>query len=289
MAKTVITPAILQQAERLEGVRSAFETVTPDMATKWLEGNTHNRSVRDSVVTRYATDMKAGRWKQTHQGIAFDAEGTLIDGQHRLFAILEAGVPVVLQVTRGLPMDTQMVVDDNISRSVTDVLKIGDRMPDITAFHTAVSERMRLSIKPRSSQRAMTRQERADFLITHWEAVRFAVSCFPIKKRLRGVVTAAAVAAVGRAFYHEDRAGLQRFAHVLVEGISRNEAEENIIVLRNWLLTREGNAGDAQAIEVYAKTLRALVAFFKGERIKRGHLYAVTEDPYTLPRLKVSK
>lgn len=83
--------------ERADHVRTEWKVVTPAMATKWLEeGNTHNRKVRDSVVMRYAADMKAGRWKQTHQGIAFNGDGTLLDGQHRLFAIIEADTEVLL-------------------------------------------------------------------------------------------------------------------------------------------------------------------------------------------------
>ena len=37
-----------------------------------------------------ARDMKAGHWRLTHQGIAFDPAGVLIDGQHRLWAIVES-------------------------------------------------------------------------------------------------------------------------------------------------------------------------------------------------------
>ena len=37
--------------------------VTPELATKWLESNTNNRTVRDSHVLRLAADMKAGKWK----------------------------------------------------------------------------------------------------------------------------------------------------------------------------------------------------------------------------------
>ena len=65
--------------------------VTPDLATKWLESNTNNRTVRDSHVLRLAADMKAGKWKgRNGEAIRFDSEGRLVDGQHRLWACLEA-------------------------------------------------------------------------------------------------------------------------------------------------------------------------------------------------------
>ena len=62
--------------------------VGPDLAARWLDGNTHNRPLKQTLVDRFVRDMQAGRWRLTHQGIAFDADGMLIDGQHRLWAIV---------------------------------------------------------------------------------------------------------------------------------------------------------------------------------------------------------
>jgi hypothetical protein len=74
--------------------------ITPDMARKWLDKNMkRNRPVMSKTVHGYARTMKAGGWNLTHQGIAFDEHGELIDGQHRLHAIIEANVPVEMNVT----------------------------------------------------------------------------------------------------------------------------------------------------------------------------------------------
>lgn len=75
-------------------------TVTPDMARAWLEKNMkRNRPVMKSTVHSYARQMRNGTWNLTHQGIAFDENGELIDGQHRLSAIMEANIPVQMNVT----------------------------------------------------------------------------------------------------------------------------------------------------------------------------------------------
>ncbi len=39
------------------------ETVTPELAERWLSLNTHNRTLRDGVVSRYAESIKAGQWE----------------------------------------------------------------------------------------------------------------------------------------------------------------------------------------------------------------------------------
>ena len=75
-------------------------TITPDMAREWLTRNMkNNRPVLKATVHSYARQMRNGSWHLTHQGIAFDENGELVDGQHRLHAIIEANVPVEMNVT----------------------------------------------------------------------------------------------------------------------------------------------------------------------------------------------
>lgn len=105
-------------------IHTTEEVVTPELATKWLEGNTDNRPISDTRVTRYATDMAAGQWLLTHQAIAFTDSGRILDGQHRLWAIIQAGTPVTLMVSRGCDPATFTVIDLNKTRSQSDALAI---------------------------------------------------------------------------------------------------------------------------------------------------------------------
>ena len=72
--------------------------VTPSMAETWLEKNNNNRKLSSSVIKNYAEKMKKGHWNLTHQSIAFDKDGNLVDGQHRLSAVIISGIPVVMTV-----------------------------------------------------------------------------------------------------------------------------------------------------------------------------------------------
>lgn len=105
--------------------------ITPGLADAWLKKNPGNRPIRKAVVKSFALDMLAGNWKLTHQGVAFDAAGNLIDGQHRLTAVIMAGVPVRMMVTTGLPgreeghaTSTMDVIDRGAPRSIGNQLKI---------------------------------------------------------------------------------------------------------------------------------------------------------------------
>lgn len=61
--------------------------------------NDNNRNINYAKVKKMAKDMKEGHWDTTHQGIAIASDGTLVDGQHRLLAIVESGVTVRMNVT----------------------------------------------------------------------------------------------------------------------------------------------------------------------------------------------
>lgn len=76
--------------------------ITPAQAQRWLDGQHHNRPLRDRIVELYLHDMKIGNWEITGQGISLDADGHLVDGQHRLTAIVRLGHPVWMVVTKGV-------------------------------------------------------------------------------------------------------------------------------------------------------------------------------------------
>lgn len=98
--------------------------VEPEQAKKWLERNIANRTVRPSRVREYATAMTEGRWLYTADPIRFDEDGKLIDGQHRLMAVVKAGVPVEMHVVRGLARNAQDAVDTGAIRTASDALKV---------------------------------------------------------------------------------------------------------------------------------------------------------------------
>ena len=101
---------------------TAIETITPRIASSYLELNHRNRPLRKTHIRSLAFDMINGDWQVTHQGIAFDTNGTLIDGQHRLYAIIEAGVPIKMLVTRGCSASSFSILDRGANRSPSDIL-----------------------------------------------------------------------------------------------------------------------------------------------------------------------
>lgn len=81
--------------------RLSFMQVTPEIAKRWLTRNPRNRVARPATVARYARDMAAGKWHLDGSPIRFDATGTLLDGQHRLAAIIESEATIITAVNQG--------------------------------------------------------------------------------------------------------------------------------------------------------------------------------------------
>ncbi|MDO5681988.1 MAG: hypothetical protein Q4G46_04065 [Propionibacteriaceae bacterium] len=98
--------------------------VEPEQAQKWLERNIANRTLRPSRVKEYATAMSEGRWLYTADPIRFDSDGKLIDGQHRLMAVVRSGCTVEMHVVRGLSPEAQDKVDTGAIRTAADALKV---------------------------------------------------------------------------------------------------------------------------------------------------------------------
>ncbi|AUH68485.1 hypothetical protein [Gordonia sp. YC-JH1] len=102
----------------------SIETITPEIAERYLTKNTHNRNVREVRVNAYAADMENGDWKWNGEAIKFAEDGTLLDGQHRLHAIVRSGITVQMLVIRDLPKSTQHTMDTGANRKFSDVLKL---------------------------------------------------------------------------------------------------------------------------------------------------------------------
>jgi hypothetical protein len=149
--------------------------VTPTIAKQWLATNTeNNRRVRQERVDFYAAEMLSGRWVESSgETIKFDRSGKLIDGQHRLAAIIKANKTMRMTVARNLDQSAFAVIDSGMARNGGDVLHIagipnanvlaagikvhhglinGILDPDKSGVRMALSNRLLMDIYSRESE-----------------------------------------------------------------------------------------------------------------------------------------
>lgn len=95
--------------------------VDPALAEKWLYSNSANyRLTRPRYVERLARDIREGQWRVNGEPIVFDREGVLVDGQHRLAAVLAAEKPIITLVVYGVSIEDGLTVDTNMPRAFAD-------------------------------------------------------------------------------------------------------------------------------------------------------------------------
>jgi hypothetical protein len=97
-------------------------TITPAMAQAILDQDAPNRPIKRHNIERYANDMTNGWWRQTGESIVFDQDGRLVQGQHRIHAVIRSGVAIEFVVVCGVDSVAQDVMDTGARRSLGDQL-----------------------------------------------------------------------------------------------------------------------------------------------------------------------
>lgn len=110
-------------------IRYTTEAIGAKRALDLLSRNTNNRNIAQNRVGAYAEDMVAQRWPLTAEPIQITTDNVLIDGQHRLNAVILAdarcpGIQVPFTVAWDVPRSTFTVIDQGKVRSAADILKI---------------------------------------------------------------------------------------------------------------------------------------------------------------------
>ncbi len=99
--------------------------VTPKLAVDLLENNKLNRPLTQNHVNRIANQITAGKWKYNGDTIKVGQNGDVLDGQHRLWAIVEANKPVQSVIVYGIPRDAFATIDSiRKPRSGADILAL---------------------------------------------------------------------------------------------------------------------------------------------------------------------
>ena len=288
---TVTNPVKLLKGSERKMPTAAYQSITPEQASKWLETSAKNRLLNSTRVAMYAAAMVRGDWMLTNQGIAFDEFGALIDGQHRLHAIVKANVPVTMLVIESTPNRSQLVLDQGLKRTPHDQIALREGW-QVYPIHSAVAKAMIESIggiglrERRDVIRDIQLLDR--FYVKHHKAIEFAVSSLWTKHgSLRGVIIAPTIAPIARAYYSTEQHKLTHFCDVLATGMGEGYNDSPIIVLRNWLIAAREKSLSARAGKdrniIYKKTEIALNAYLKGESIQRLGQMTIDKELFLIP------
>jgi hypothetical protein len=263
---------------------SEVSTITPEVAASWLaSANVSNRSLSDKKVRRIADSIRKGLWRLTHQGVAFYEDDRLADGQHRLAAIVMAGVPVKVMVTYGLPVEVHDSIDKGLARTLKDNMDfIGVKLTrnQLAAYRCLYAEydRQLNNAEIWSAQSLYVEtSEFAAFQVKYQGAIDFAVSV-----RLQPKIALSQVyAAVAAASLTENRVRLEEFMQILASGVASVQEDSAAIRLREYLFTNTLEKGYPGRFDTYVRVCTAITAFLEHRGLTK--LYARRDACFKLP------
>lgn len=106
------------------GVRAERTTLTPRMAETILAGNTKNRNVIKSYLKNLEQVIVRGEWAFNGEPVIVADTGRVLDGQHRLMACVNTGIPIDTMIVYGVDESVFPTIDRGVTRTVGNVLSI---------------------------------------------------------------------------------------------------------------------------------------------------------------------
>jgi hypothetical protein len=250
------------------------EQITPAIAKRYLAKNKRNRTFRPRWAKRLARMMVSGDWHETHQGIAFNCDGSLRDGQHRLAAVIESGTTQWFWVARGVKDEGIMFIDDHARRNEADAFAISGR--DIDRHDVAIAKAMHQML---TSAHTIARADLLRFIEKYHDGIQFSKA----KSAKKGLSHSCVRAVIAMAFYSADKERLAEFASSLHSGITENPATDNAVLrLRDWLIATPASGGFLPHRKVvFQKAQAAIDSYLKYKPLAK--LYAKDGICFPLP------
>ena len=243
-------------------MKARVENITPYKALLLLESNTRNRKMRKERVDMYTRDMREGRWRTNGESIVVTESGVLVDGQHRLQAVVNSGITVQMVVST-VPDSEAQYYDIGRGRLLYDSIKIsGDGLEEITSRVSKAA----IFILKMNSKNQPSEAEKKEFLKDNKELLlgfQGIIKCGQ-KTFSQSAVIAALICAYRNGY---SAAKLKQFFEVLCSGLPESKDEFCIIYLRNAIMQMK-DGGAESTKEKFNRTCYALHAYEKGLKSK---------------------
>jgi len=233
--------------------------ITPDIAQELLKRNVNNRPLRKVNLKHLKNEMVSGNWQFDGDPIRIDAEGNLLNGQHRLTAIIESGLTFPFFLISGLRSDSFKVMDTGARRSASDVLSIvgvknAAQAGTITKFvHGIKSGKFGASIV-KIDNRSLSNTDLIDYYFSLPNIADSISICGTLKSHFQHAVSGTVLGGFHFLFSEKDTDAANEFMDKLTTGIGL-EADSPIYALRNKLILSKTN-------ERYRLTHKDVIMYF---------------------------
>ena len=251
-------------------IEMKVEKVTPERAAHYLKRNVDNyRKISKAKVAQYAAEMKAGKWQLNGEGIMFDEEGKLKNGQHRLAAVIAAGIPVKMIIVTGVGND--VTIYDVGSMRTTNQIALASGCGDITKIETAAGT----AIVGRFN--TVTKGVVIEWLQGHYEELKRAYRVCGANNRTRLTSRTACVLACylmlrkGMIKSYEAEVFFKVFGTGNTVGSDGYQASPALVARRMFEDRYKGNSSDKKSIKEQTEILMLAMLDFHGNKTRQAN------------------
>lgn len=271
-------------------VQFYVELITPEEAEEYLSRNdVNNRTINLEKVKVFADDMKKGKWQLNGEAIRFNEMGTLVDGQHRLMAIIKAGVPVKIGVMRNISKEYTLFDRGTLRNTHTGFVMQGMKKSLANSKNVGMVK-LYLSILSNGKDTRFSDSTIKEFLTDYEETAiksRELSSVWHSKGSVKADNSVMQTAIFGALMAGENEEKLKRFIEVFTTGFYENSRERAAVQCRNDYIKKEilPMGGQHYRIKACRQFEKAIYDFCRGTPRKQS--YAKWNEPvYIFPQEK---
>lgn len=255
------------------GFSSKVMEITPAMAVDMLKKNNKNRPISNTYVKKFAKDMREGKWMVNGEAIVFSQDGTLLDGQHRLQAIVESGSAVTMCVVNGISEDAYKTIDIGRKRTAADAIATFDEkfLKDRGVIAAAISTLYQF-------EGGIYNEDARSKHLSHEDVISFAEKNFKHLSRslehvrplgwARKIVPFSCLVAIHYLFNKVDPFETETFFHKLNSGEGMHK-DDPVNLLRNRLMEIRSAGGVFRTREVIPYLLKTWELIREGKTVTR--------------------
>jgi hypothetical protein len=246
-----------------EAMTTVTMTVTPAQAQDWLDKMPTQRRLRQNKVDQLIRLINEGRWQVLPHGIVIDKNGRLIDGQHRLTALVTTEKALPMRVTFNAEPSMFLQIDSSSTpKGIEDALK-HEGVSSFTSMLLGTSIRMLFRIgrglSPFQNIAMPSNEEAIEIFRANPRLVEAAEMCQSVK--------VAPSMSLLTFYVHEalkindERTGL--FCSQLASGLHMKPGDPALLLRNTWIKDRLASVKrtTAEQAAMIAYAINAMLAF----------------------------
>lgn len=261
-------------------MRISSERIDPTTAAMWLaKKNVLNRPMNQVHVSALAASMTDGSWVANGDTIVFSDDDHLLDGQHRLAAIIKSGVTTTMLIVRGVDQAAFATKDIGRRRTSADALSMVGTKNSVLAAATMAVLEWYDSGRPTSKAPRGVAPFRAVDLLKVYPDLEASVQ---IGNRVSEMCRPSSAAAAHYLFAQIDRGLADKFMDGVHTGADLSMLDPQL-TLRARLLRIKNSRAILRNTEVLAMFIKAWNAYVTGQKIAKIQ-FVIGEDQFPIPK-----